>query len=187
MDCKSAKPGAASACVLFVALSLVVGCAQEGTQQAAAFSYDEVEIPGAKPWTSESFRNDPDDFQFAILGDRGGGASVLGTYERAIEQLNWQPEFVMSVGVPRDKVMEDYLRSNDYVLPLYRQVIDGFVSSGGEERIPLAILGVRQEYLDAAFAEMETQYGTIENYVTVRLGIDAARQEALRDLYLGRR
>jgi hypothetical protein len=99
MDCKSAKPGAASACALFVALSLVVGCAQEGTQQAAAFSYDEVEIPGAKPWTSENFRNDPDDFQFAILGDRGGGASVLGTYERAIEQLNWlQPEFVMSVG-----------------------------------------------------------------------------------------
>ncbi len=38
-------------------------------------------------------------FQFAILGDRGGGASPLGTYERAVDQLNWlQPEFVMSVG-----------------------------------------------------------------------------------------
>ena len=63
------------------------------------FSFDQAAIPEAKPWTSEEFNNDPDNFQFAILGDRGGGASPLGTYERAIDQLNWlQPEFVMSVG-----------------------------------------------------------------------------------------
>jgi len=46
-------------------------------------------------------------------------------------------------------------------LLLYGQVIDGFVAAGGGERLPLAILGVRQEYLDAAFAEMEAKYGTI--------------------------
>ena len=51
------------------------------------------------PGPSENFQNKPANFQFAILGDRGGGANPQGTYERAIEQLNWlQPEFVMSVG-----------------------------------------------------------------------------------------
>ena len=65
----------------------------------AVFHYDPAEVPKAKPWTAKNFKNNPDNFQFAILGDRGGGASPLGTYERAIEQLNWlQPEFVMSVG-----------------------------------------------------------------------------------------
>ena len=64
-----------------------------------AFSYDPTEVPQAKPWTTENFKNNPDNFQFAILGDRGGGANPKGTYQRAIEQLNWlQPEFVMSVG-----------------------------------------------------------------------------------------
>ncbi len=38
------------------------------------FSYDKAAIPKAKPWTSENFKNNPDNFQFAILGDRGGEA-----------------------------------------------------------------------------------------------------------------
>jgi protein-tyrosine phosphatase len=93
--------------------------------------------------------------------------------------------FLTLLGVPRDRVVEDYMLSNDFILPAYRQVTDGFVAAGGEERIPLAILGVKQEYLDAAFAEMEARYGTIENYFSEALGIDAARQQAIRDLYLG--
>ena len=31
---------------------------------------------------------------------------------------------------------------------------------------------------------METKYGTIENYFSEALGIDATAQKALRDLYL---
>ncbi len=95
--------------------------------------------------------------------------------------------FLTLLGVPRDAVMRDYLRSNDYILPMYQQVIDAFVAAGGDSAIPVAILGVKQEYLDAAFAEMEAKYGTIENYFSEALGIDAAQQEALRNLYLGRR
>jgi hypothetical protein len=72
---------------------------REDPDSAAAFRFDPAEVRDAKPWTSEDFKNDPYNFQFAILGDRGGGASPLGTYERAIDQLNLlQPEFVMSVG-----------------------------------------------------------------------------------------
>jgi len=37
----------------------------------------------------------------------------------------------------------------------------------------------------AAFDEMETKYGTIEAYFSEALGIDAAQQQAIRDLYLG--
>jgi hypothetical protein len=89
----------------FLGLMLVGIILQSGSfsaqndRRGEVFSYDKAESSGARPWTSKDFRNNPDNFQFAILGDRGGGASPLGTYERAIEQLNWmQPEFVMSVG-----------------------------------------------------------------------------------------
>jgi len=63
------------------------------------FSYDSAELTAAKPWTSNDFRNDPRNFQFAIIGDRTGGANVLGTFKLAMGQLNLlQPEFVINVG-----------------------------------------------------------------------------------------
>ena len=92
--------------------------------------------------------------------------------------------FLTLMGVPKDTVYEDYLRSNDNILRAYKKVIDGFVAAGGDAEIPKAILGVKKEYLDAAFDEMQTKYGSIENYFADGLGIDAAQQQALRDLYL---
>ena len=50
--------------------------------------------------------------------------------------------------------------------------------------IPEAIFGVREEYLEAAFDEIQTHYGTIENYFSKALGIDANTQKTLRGLYL---
>ena len=81
-------------------------------------------------------------------------------------------------------IYEDYLRSNEYILPMYQKVIDGFAAAGGEKEIPTALLGVRKEYLDAAFDEMEKNYGTIEEYFSEGLEIDPEQQQAIKDLYL---
>ena len=70
---------------------------------------------------------------------------------------------------------------------MYQKVIDGFAAEGGEKEIPTALLGVRKEYLDAAFDEMEKSYGMIEKYFAEGLGIDAEQQEAIKDLYLQRK
>lgn len=103
------------------------------------------------------------------------------------DRTGWAAAALLTLlGVPEDKVIEDYLRSNDYILPAYKKVIDAFIEAGGEESIPRAILGVKQEYLEAAFDEMQTNYDTIENYFTQGLQINATQQEALRRLYLGR-
>ena len=53
---------------------------------------------GPKPWTSESFLNDSQEFHFAIVSDRTGGERK-GFFEKGIASLNLlRPEFVMSVG-----------------------------------------------------------------------------------------
>jgi len=66
---------------------------------AQDFTFDEGALPGAKPWTSEDFRDSPDDFQFVIIGDRTGGANQEGTFRLAMGQLELlQPEFVINVG-----------------------------------------------------------------------------------------
>jgi hypothetical protein len=91
--------------VLLVGLLLLAACGQKDTitreeaKGTSVFSFDQTAIPGAKPWTSEKFKNNPDNFQFAIIGDRTGGANVQGTFTMAADQLNLlQPEFVINVG-----------------------------------------------------------------------------------------
>ena len=63
---------------------------------SAEFTHEHPE--GPKPWTSEKFLDDPQEFHFAIIGDLNGGERPH-VYARAVEKLNMlRPEFVMSVG-----------------------------------------------------------------------------------------
>lgn len=50
------------------------------------------------PWTNLEANNDPDNFQFVIVGDRTGGMRK-GIFDAAVDKINlMQPEFVLSVG-----------------------------------------------------------------------------------------
>jgi protein-tyrosine phosphatase len=84
------------------------------------------------------------------------------------------------LGVPQEAIMQDFLRSNAAILPVYRRLIEAFVAGGGERAIAESVFGVRPSYLEAAFDEMRKRHGTIENYFADALGVDAARQAALR-------
>ena len=136
---------------------------------------DFVSLPSAKTASHEFFTSLADQNKLPALFHCTTGKDRTGWAAAALLTL---------LDVPRETVMKDYLRSNDYILPLYKKGIDAFVAGGGERPIIQAILGVKVEYLEAAFDEMQTKYGTIENYFFEALGIDAFTQKALRDLYL---
>jgi hypothetical protein len=71
----------------------------QGESSADVFQYDQAALSGAKPWTSAEFQNNPQAFQFVVIGDRTGGANQEQTFLLAIGQLNLlQPEFVINVG-----------------------------------------------------------------------------------------
>ena len=91
--------------VLVISVFLISGgCTQaqkEGTKttEKSPFVYDQTAIPDKKPWTSENFKNNPENFQFVVIGDRTGGANAVGTFKLAMGQINLlQPEFVINVG-----------------------------------------------------------------------------------------
>lgn len=68
-------------------------------QDRPEFLYDQAALPGAKPWTSQEFENNPEEFQFVIIGDRTGGANSEGTFALAMDKIDLlQPEFVINVG-----------------------------------------------------------------------------------------
>jgi protein-tyrosine phosphatase len=47
------------------------------------------------------------------------------------DRTGWAAAALLTLlGVPEEKVNEDYLRSNEYILPAYKQAIDGFVVRG---------------------------------------------------------
>lgn len=86
--------------ILFVAIAMLsnVAMAENTAADSEVFTHDK-RLTKAKPWTSQEFQNDPNEFQFAVIGDRTGGANVEKTFLHAVDQLNLlQPEFVINVG-----------------------------------------------------------------------------------------
>jgi protein-tyrosine phosphatase len=101
------------------------------------------------------------------------------------DRTGWATAALLTrLGVPRGLVYQDYLKTNDYILPEYNSYIGRFVAGGGDPEIAQAIFGARPEYLDAAFAEMDTRFGSIDGYFTNGLGIGPAGQNALRNRFL---
>jgi protein-tyrosine phosphatase len=121
---------------------------------------------------------------FLVLGDKNQ-LPALFHCTTGKDRTGWAAAaFLTLLGVPMEAVKQDYLRSNEYILPMYDSVIQQFIAAGGSPSIPTAILGVKEEYLDAAFEEMQTKFGSIENYFSEGLGISVEQQNAMRDLYL---
>jgi len=103
------------------------------------------------------------------------------------DRTGWAAAALLTLlGVPKETVMADYMRTNEYTLPQFKHAIDSFVAAGGNRDIAVAVFGVKTEYLDASFDEMQKQYGTIEKYFAEGLGIDASGQKVLRDMFLSK-
>jgi len=86
-----------------------------------------------------------------------GVKEVLMLHARARRHL-----VLRLLGVTVDQVVDDDPRGNGYILPTYQRHIDAFFKGGGDPEIPTAILGVKEEYLDTAFEEIQTTYGNID-------------------------
>ena len=88
-----------------------------------------------------------------------------------------------SLGVPREKVMEDFLLSNKFwegptdTYSCLANCASGFRTPRNEVR---ALMEVRPEYLDASFSAIDEHYGSFDNYLDQGLGIDAQTLERLR-------
>ena len=121
---------------------------------------------------------------FLMLGDENE-LPALFHCTTGKDRTGWAAAALLTLlGVPKEVVMEDYLRSNEYIIPMYQEAIDKFVEGGGEKEIPMTLLGVKESFLETAFDEMQSNYGTIEKYFSEGLGIDADQQKSIRDLFL---
>ena len=92
-----------------------------------------------------------------------------------------------SLGVPREKVMEGYLLSNEFweskteLYSCLANCASCFRTPRSEVR---ALMEVRPEYLQGAFEAIDEHYGSFDNYLDQGLGIDNETLERLKTALL---
>jgi len=94
---------------------------------------------------------------------------------------------LLALGVPRTTVMEDFLLSNHYLeASIDRDVtrIQSEAKTQLDEQLLRQVVGVSAASLQQAFTEMESRFGSVDNYLTVGLGLDATTRMRLRELLL---
>lgn len=100
------------------------------------------------------------------------------------DRTGWAAAALLTLlGVSDEMVMHEFLLTNEQLVPALQPVLDRFQSQGGDPELLLPIIGVQEEYLEAAFDEMCKHFGTIEGYFAEGLGIDAENQLALRTAF----
>lgn len=87
-----------------------------------------------------------------------------------------------ALGVPYETIMEDYLLSNTMLDADALQADAGMKAAMTALPADVArpLLGVERAYLDAAFEQINKDYGSVDAYLDRELGVDAAAVARLR-------
>ncbi|MGY4646734.1 tyrosine-protein phosphatase [Mycobacterium sp. URHB0021] len=97
-----------------------------------------------------------------------------------------------AIGIPRDAVLADFLRSNAAVPQLREQILESVrdrsetpeVITFAEARLTDEVLGVREDYLDASRRSIEENYGSLSGYLEAA-GVTAGEIAKVRAALLG--
>ncbi len=103
------------------------------------------------------------------------------------DRTGWMTAILMTaLGVPKGQVYKDYLESNDNLAAGNKALMDGLVARGlvTDPALFDPILGVRGDFLDAAFDQAGASFGSFDRFVSDGLGIDGATLDALKSKLL---
>lgn len=81
---------------------------------------------------------------------------------------------LLALGVPEKTVMDDYLLSNRYLTGKYQQYINLYPELK-------SLFLVKEEFLKAGIDKMNEEYGSAENFISGKIGVDV---EKFREKYL---
>jgi len=114
---------------------------------------------------------------------RNGAALVHCTTGK--DRTGWAAASLLTLlGADGDVVRADYLQTNQDLLPALQPMIDRATALGLDPERLVGVLGVRESYLDAAFDEVASRYGSIEDYLVKGLELDADVIDRLRTRFI---
>ena len=162
-----------SAVLLGHDLNRYAGLAVEGTPAAMLAIYRWfVDAPAAQQAFGTALR-------------RIGAASgpVLYHCSAGKDRTGWLSALVLgALGADRATITEDYLLTNEVTAAETEKLLAVLDRRKGvPPEVLRPVLDAVPEYLDAAFERVEAEFGTLDRYLRVGLGLDDADLAALRD------
>jgi protein-tyrosine phosphatase len=130
---------------------------------------------------------------------RAGFASAVGAIAEARgepllfhcsagkDRTGWLSAIVLGLlGVGRDTIVADYLATNDFSRATNVAIMDAMRARGrvAHPEVLLPLFEARQEYLTAAYDEVDRGYGGMTGYLRDGLGVDDDTVDAIRELLL---
>jgi protein-tyrosine phosphatase len=122
---------------------------------------------------------------YATLLDRLDGADGVVVYHCTAgkDRTGWASAVLLTIlRSPRETIMADYLASNAYLADKNKATLATLPPDRAAAFEPM--LTVRPDYLEAAFAEVQTRYGSFDRYLSQGLGLDATALAQLRSRFL---
>lgn len=89
-----------------------------------------------------------------------------------------------ALGVPYETIRQDYEATNYYRASDNDRAMSSMTSMHIGEPVVRAMMSANGEYLDATFAALRAQYGSIDRYLAEQLGMDQASIVKLKAKYL---
>lgn len=123
---------------------------------------------------------------FQSIGNTGRDGAALFHCTTGKDRTGWAAAALLSlVGVSESDVFTDYLQTNTDLLPALEPMIQEAQARGVDRELLLPVLGVREEYLSAAFAEMRDRFGSVRDYASKGLGLSESEIAGVHEVLLG--
>lgn len=134
-----------------------------------------------------------DDFQvaryaeFAELALNNGDRATLWHCMAGKDRAGFATAILLqSLGVPRERIIEDYLETNVYVEDTLRQAVNSLEASGMKncERIMRCFFGAKREYIESIYEMSEKEFGGFDAFLSEKMGINEEKRALMREKYL---
>lgn len=97
------------------------------------------------------------------------------------DRTGWAAAALLTLlGVPQQIVLEDYLLSAEPVVAWFQPYLDRFAAGGGNQELLKPVFSVEPAYLAASMRQVELNFGSIQGYFHVGLGLSEAVIQRLR-------
>ena len=93
--------------------------------------------------------------------------------------------FLYALGVPQATIMQDYTATNTYRAAENDQATKAMVAyMHVKEQVAKDMMAAKPAYLEATFAALKKQYGSVDNFLKNEIGLDEAKTKLLKAKYL---
>lgn len=92
--------------------------------------------------------------------------------------------FLYTLGVPQQKIEEDFTASNVYLVPMMSRMMEPMAKSAGvDPEVVKKEMELRPELIHTFFNAIRAKYGSIENFMSKELGVGKKETAILRKKY----